>query len=264
MAMRIPIRQMNGKVTILEVMPESTVRQLKRQLKGWQVCEEELTRKMSKVDLIVGEKQLVDGDETVIQAGISPEATVHVLFSITPVECSSKAAAGCDLDSLIVVDIPEVQRIETAAFSNCSSLVKVTFHDSVREIGDGSFKGCSSLEILSLPSQLTAIRREAFQGCSSLPHVTIPDCVIVIWPHAFDCCSSLLSVTLGQSVELIEPGAFSSCSSLKHLTITNTLCYIGKRAFANCTSLQSVTMGDWKRMEFPEGHASLYSCEACL
>ncbi|CAK9089748.1 GTP-binding protein SAR1B [Durusdinium trenchii] len=128
----IPIRQMNGKVTILEVMPESTVRQLKRQLKGWQVCEEELTRKMSKVDLIVGEKQLVDGDETVIQ-------------------------------------VPNrVRMIEQEAFLGCSSLTSVTIGTSMAIIQAAAFAGCSALARVKLLCAVTRVEDGAFDGCPQI------------------------------------------------------------------------------------------------
>ncbi|CAJ1359598.1 unnamed protein product [Effrenium voratum] len=239
MAMRIPVRQLNGKVTILEVMPETTVGELRSRVKGWQAFDDELM--LSRVDLVLGERKLVDED-TMTQAGISPETAVQVLFSTyAPVQCSSKESAGCDLQDLVVVEIPECNQIKEAAFSDCNSLVKVIIPDSVTEIERDAFKGCSSLELLTMPAKLITLGRGAFQG-SSLQHLAIPSFVDMIWPLTFDSCKSLLSVTLGHSVGLIEPEAFSSCSLLESLALSAAVCYIGQRAFRGCSSLRSVTI----------------------
>ena len=65
-------------------MPEMSVREFKQQLKGWQPSTDELTHRMTKAEVLVGGRQLVDNDETVEAAGISPDAVVQVLFSINP------------------------------------------------------------------------------------------------------------------------------------------------------------------------------------
>ena len=57
---RVPVRQMSGKVVVLEATPTTTVREFKKQLEGWHPSEDELTRKMSTVDLIVGGEKLLE------------------------------------------------------------------------------------------------------------------------------------------------------------------------------------------------------------
>ena len=171
--MRIPFRQMNGKVRILEVTPETTIGDLKKRLSGWQACEDELSRKISQVDIILEDRKL-ENDQTVIEAGISPESTVQVLFSICPVQCCSKVEAVCDPASLVLVEVPPgTSSIPADAFSDCSTLVKVTVPDSVSVIGPRAFKGCSSLEVFNMPDDLVDLGREAFQGCRSLTELII-------------------------------------------------------------------------------------------
>lgn len=83
------------------------VRDFKAELKGLQPAADELTRKLSRVDVIVQDKQLVEDDETIMEAGIRPGVSVQVLFSsISPVECISQSTSGYDRDSLLVVQIP--------------------------------------------------------------------------------------------------------------------------------------------------------------
>lgn len=113
---------MKGEDVILDLMPTMTVRDLKRQLRALQSCEDELTRKMSLVEVIVGDRKLVKNDETVHEAGISPEVAVNIVFSINPVECLSRG--DLDVEQLLVVKIPEgATSVEDFAFEDCSSLV---------------------------------------------------------------------------------------------------------------------------------------------
>ena len=61
---RVPVRQMSGKVVVLEVTPDTTVREFKKQLEGWHPSDDELTRKMSTVDLIVGGEKLLNNEKS--------------------------------------------------------------------------------------------------------------------------------------------------------------------------------------------------------
>ena len=60
----MPVRQMSGKVVVLEVTPDTTVREFKKQLEGWHPSDDELTRKMSTVDLIVGCEKLLNNEKS--------------------------------------------------------------------------------------------------------------------------------------------------------------------------------------------------------
>ena len=58
----MPVRQMSGKVVVLEATPTTTIQEFK-QLEGWHPSEDELTRKMSTVDLIVGGEKLLANNQ---------------------------------------------------------------------------------------------------------------------------------------------------------------------------------------------------------
>ena len=40
---------------------------------------------MSSVKVILGETELVDNDETIVQAGLSPDAVLHVCFTVAKI-----------------------------------------------------------------------------------------------------------------------------------------------------------------------------------
>ncbi|CAK9095697.1 unnamed protein product [Durusdinium trenchii] len=283
MAMEVSFRQLNGEAMILEVMPDMTGRELKARIKECQLWDDELTRKTTRVDIVVGASRMLKNDETAAGAGLSPESEATVILRQNTVTCSNKrelaqladnqngtrpksdrrhseslfvvqitngvtaivqeAFWGCNL--LASVTIPNsVTHIGSRAFADCSSLASVTIPDSVMEIGEAAFAGCSSLASVTIPSSVTQIGSNAFGKCSSLASVTIPDSVTQIGNGAFEECSSLASVTIPDSVTQIGMSAFAECSSLASVTIPNSVTQIGVGAFAGCRSLASVTIPD--------------------
>ena len=73
------------------------------------------------------------------------------------------------------VDIPgSVKRIDDSAFSGCSSMKSVTFHEGLEVIGDGSFRECESLNRLDLPEGLTTLEDAAFYDCINIEDFTFP------------------------------------------------------------------------------------------
>eukprot|EP00913_Durusdinium_trenchii_P003932 g3641.t1 len=204
MAMRILVHQMKGEDATIDVLPDTTIRDLKRQLKGLQVAEDELTRKMSLVEVIVGDRKLVRNQETVIQAGISSEVAVQVVFSIKEVECVNLQSVPCDKEDFLVLRFPESElRIEDFAFEDAGNLVSASLGSSLTQIGAYAFANCSSLARVTMPSSVSSIDLGAFRNCRSLTTLAIPDALTEIQEGAFACCSSLRSIEIPESGNII-------------------------------------------------------------
>eukprot|EP00913_Durusdinium_trenchii_P002017 g1863.t1 len=88
LTVRITVQQMSGKTTALEVSPDMTIGEFKRELKELQDYEDELMKKMTSVKVIMGETMLVDNDQMIWKAGISPDVILQVCFTVHSVECS--------------------------------------------------------------------------------------------------------------------------------------------------------------------------------
>ena len=78
--MEVSFRQLSGAVMILEVMPEMTGRELKQRIKDRQLWNDELTRKTTRVDILVGPSRLLTNNETAADAGLSSESEVTIIF----------------------------------------------------------------------------------------------------------------------------------------------------------------------------------------
>ena len=188
MAMRILVHQMKGEDATIDVLPDTTIRDLKRQLKGLQVAEDELTRKMSLVEVIVGDRKLVRNQETVIQAGISSEVAVQVVFSIKEVEC-------VNLQSATRLNCVKQKRNQTP------------FHKSLQKLSDIALTCFLCLKVELLRAEVPCDKEDFLV-------LRFPESELRIEDFAFEDAGNLVSASLGSSLTQIGAYAFANCSSL--------------------------------------------------
>ena len=97
---------------------------------------------------------------------------------------------GCALLSTIVLP-STVTEVGIGAFSNCSNLRKVLFHEGLQKIGQYAFCNCSSLSSITLPSTVTKASDRTFSGCKFLREVVFHGVPREIGKEAFYNCISL-------------------------------------------------------------------------
>lgn len=91
--------------------------------------------------------------------------------------------------------IPEtVLSVGQEAFSGCTLLTDIVFHDAVSEIGDQAFSGCSGLTDIELPRDLKVVPYKAFENCIRLAHVTFQQKIERIGPSVFFGCTALQDI----------------------------------------------------------------------
>ena len=242
-SMPISVELLSGDTLVLQVRPEMRIKELKQQIKGMRVWDDEVGD-TTLVEVIVGGKKVHD-DESLVDLGVTAESTISVLLRPNLAQCSDLDGPLPDLDPAAgsMIDIPDSEtEIRERAFSGCKQLAKVVIPSSVTRIGNGAFSGCSSLRGMTIPDSVTHIASDAFSCCSSLATVTIPETVTEIGDCAFACCSSLRSVTIPKSATAISRSTFRDCSSLTIIDIPDSVKHIGESAFDGCRSLTSVTI----------------------
>ena len=144
---------------------------------------------------------------------------------------------GCA--SLTSVDLNNVTKVGTAAFSAVTSSMKIAqiSAPNLVEIGDAAFAHLPMLETLSLPKAET-IGGSAFLGAISLNSLSLPE-VRTIGENAFMGCTSLTAVELPK-VETIASEAFAQCEKLASAAFP-VVKSIGDLAFSE-NALESVTL----------------------
>ena len=233
MSMRILGEQLNGETLDLEVTAEMTMEALKEHLKRVHTWEDELSRETAVVELIIGDKKVVN-DKTVTELGLCDGSKVTVVFRKNVVQCLDKSGFGPDLDpdALVIVEIPDSEtEIKAGAFEDCGRLNKVIIPRSVTQIGDHAFQNCSALTEVIIPDSITHIGFQAFRFCRSLEMINIPESVTHIGGEAFQYCSSLVWVNIPDSVTQLGALSFDFCSQL---TLRAPMRLLGKGVSQDC------------------------------
>lgn len=162
--------------------------------------------------------------------------------------------------------------IESKAFSECPSLLRVCIPEGAEHIADDAFDegftnsaddveveiddivysayGSTLIRVLEtwkgstviVPNNISRIADGAFAGCKSLKKIILPSGVLeVIGSRAFQGCEALEAITLTIGLRVIGDFAFADCNSLKVVEIPVTINTIGEGAFASCFALREVS-----------------------
>ncbi len=134
--------------------------------------------------------------------------------------------------------------IYSGAFMSFTTPESITVPAAVTTIGKDAFSDCTSLVSVTFAqnSRLSSIGENAFSGCSALAKIEIPASVVSIGTAAFYECTGLSEVKFGENslLESIANEAFRKCSALASITLPMHLASIGQYAFYDCSNLQSV------------------------
>lgn len=126
------------------------------------------------------------------------------------------------------------------AFSNCTNLENIIFHNCER-IGGSAFYQCYSLQEITLPKNLKHVGSYAFYNCNQLKNIILPSEVETISYHAFEACYNLASIQFPPSLKRIESYAFSSCGKLSSINLPG-LTSISENTFSGCSNLTEVKL----------------------
>lgn len=153
----------------------------------------------------------------------------------------TNAFSGCT--SLEKIELPEsLQYLGFYSFSKCSSLASIRIPDNVTQIYSYAFEDCTKLTTITLPDGLATIGQGAFSGCSSLAGIELPSGLEAISMEAFGDCTSLSSIQLPNGVKKIGDYAFNGCNGLVNVELSDSLTELGPGAFKGCSSLASITL----------------------
>ena len=131
------------------------------------------------------------------------------------------------------------EKIGGSAFYQCNSLQEITLPKNLKHVGSYAFYNCYQLKDIILPSEVETIGENAFAGCNNLSSVQFPPSLKSIESYAFSCCYKLSSINL-PGLTSISENTFSGCSNLTEVKLPSTLERIGDNAFSSCDNLNKV------------------------
>ena len=150
--------------------------------------------------------------------------------------------------------IPEgVEYIADKEFFMISSIKKIVFPRSMREIGEDAFGGILDLkEVVFLNGgDYLKIHDRAFKGCRNLRNIVFPSASLTIGNQAFRECESLESIYLPVKTIGVGRGAFSYCHNLSVVKIGGHNIQIFAHAFICCERIRKIIFKEKVYFCFP-------------
>ncbi len=180
------------------------------------------------------------------------ESKITYLYRYGLTECTS-------LEKIIFPDT--LESIDQAVFNNCTSLKEVDLSNTqIQRIPDACFQNCTSLEKVVLPKTVTTMRSEAFLGCSNIKEIDLSTTSISeMSGDIFEGCVKLEKIKLPASLKTVTSYSFRGCELIKELDFSNTqIEKIPSYCFEGLRSLQTIRFP--KTLTILEFRA-FYNCE---
>ena len=135
-------------------------------------------------------------------------------------------------------------------FLNVTSLLSITFSNTVLTLGDFAFQGCTGLTSVVIPNSVTFLGNGCFAQCSGLTSMILGNSIITIDQNCFDSCSSLTSIIIPDSVVNIGVQCFIFCTALTSVILGNSVSFLAQQAFEFCSALTTLTFKNQNALTF--------------
>lgn len=143
-------------------------------------------------------------------------------------------------DKITKITFPEtIANIGSSAFYNCAALKEVNIPSGVTVINPNVFTG-TAVDALTLPETVKKIADYAFAG-AHFKELTLPKGLVEIGKGALQSCD-FVHIKIPPLIKTIFQDTFWRCEKLKEVTLPEGLETIKARAFWFCPSLEKINL----------------------
>jgi len=146
------------------------------------------------------------------------------------------------------VSVPEgIDKIESGAFWNNTSVEQIDIPESVTKIGGDAFAYCYNLKKINIPPSVRVIGDNPFAGCSDLlidnksPYFLLIDGVLFTRDKMrlihYSPFLENREFIVPEDTEWIGKHSFYDCKNLKEVTLGRRVNYIGNNPFSDCENI---------------------------
>ena len=170
---------------------------------------------------------LYSDDGTILLAARIPDANGEIEIPAGTRVIGTRAFSAFPITK---IDVPSsVELIAQYAFSYCTLLTEVSFHEGLKNVGSYSFI-YSGIEELTLPESCTRIGIAAFFGCTSLRSASFSASTVETYAFGYD--RSLFLPDLREGVETLGDYAFFETAA-EAISLPDSLSAVGRECFGN-------------------------------
>lgn len=140
--------------------------------------------------------------------------------------------------------------LQTKAFYNCNSLVKISLPYTVKTIGDSCFEN-SGLEKIKFTEGIRYIYDFAFHSCWKIKEIILPSTVKKIGIKCF-AFSGIKHIILNEGLEEIGIDSLSNCQNLELVKFPSTLKFIRTSWVSYESSMNfpfNIEENDWEKIK---------------
>lgn len=178
-------------------------------------------------DLTLPLRSFDKGRLYVVQTALEPVPGEYIVFA-DPQVGEICIAAGWDTNGDGHIQQAEAEAVTDSQLgqvfmgSKIESFDEFKYFTGITTLQGRAFSNCSTLVRITLPTSLTRMEYQAFASCASLPSIILPPAMESTGSAAFAGCKALRSLTVRSTSFTPGEAAFADCPALEELKTNDT------------------------------------------
>lgn len=160
---------------------------------------------------------------------------------------------------------PDTVKTISCSFSDCNSLTKIVFNNTIKKIPSSTFSSCVNLQEVILGKAVESVSSSAFRDCIKLKTINIPISIKSFATTVFDGCTALSELTIYNSSCSFDPDSIPKNTKIYAPKDSKAEAYAEKygNEFSAITKCSSHSFGSWSTKSSATCSAFGYKTRTC-